>query len=69
VAARGWRREEVMAVGDNLNDVEMLDFAGTAVVMDNACDALKARGYRLTGSNDEGGLATAIRRFVPHRAP
>jgi hydroxymethylpyrimidine pyrophosphatase-like HAD family hydrolase len=51
-----------MAVGDNLNDVEMLDFAGTAVVMGNATDALKARGYEITGTHDEGGLATAIRR-------
>jgi Cof subfamily protein (haloacid dehalogenase superfamily) len=66
VASRGLRAEEVMAVGDNLNDIEMLDFAGTAVVMGNATGALKARGYRLTESNDEGGLATAIRRFVPH---
>ena len=53
-----------MAVGDNLNDVEMLDFAGTAVVMGNATDALKARGYHLTGTNDEGGLAAAIRLFA-----
>ena len=65
VASRGWAREDVMAVGDNLNDVEMLDFAGTAVVMGNAVDALKARGYVVTGSNDEEGLATAIRRFMP----
>ena len=50
-----------MAVGDNLNDVEMLDFAGTAVVMGNATDAIKSRGYALTGTNDEGGLADAIR--------
>jgi hydroxymethylpyrimidine pyrophosphatase-like HAD family hydrolase len=49
-----------MAIGDNLNDVEMLDLAGTAVVMGNAADALKARGYRVTGSNDEHGLAVAI---------
>ena len=49
-----------MAVGDNLNDVEMLDFAGTAFVMGNAADIVKARGYPLTGTNDEGGLATAI---------
>ena len=63
--ARGaWTPADVMAVGDNLNDVEMLDFAGTAVVMGNATDALKARGYRLTGSNDEGGLASAIERFA-----
>ncbi len=63
-AARGWQRDHVMAVGDNLNDVEMLDFAGTAVVMDNATDALKARGYLRTGSNDEGGLAEAIRALI-----
>jgi 5-amino-6-(5-phospho-D-ribitylamino)uracil phosphatase len=60
-AARGIQAAEVMAVGDNLNDVEMLDFAGTAVVMGNATDALKSRGYELTGTNDEGGLADAIR--------
>ena len=53
-----------MAVGDNLNDVEMLDFAGTAVLMGNATDALKARGYRLTGTNDEGGLAAAIKLYA-----
>ena len=61
VERRGWTPAEVAAVGDNLNDVEMLDFAGTAYVMGNASEALKARGYRATGSNDEGGLATAIR--------
>jgi Cof subfamily protein (haloacid dehalogenase superfamily) len=66
--SRGLRASDVMAVGDNLNDVEMLDFAGVAVVMGNATDALKARGYRLTGTNDEGGLAAAIRlhALAPH---
>lgn len=63
-AARGLSRDEVMAIGDNLNDVEMLDFAGTAVVMGNATPALKARGWRITGTNDEGGLAEAIRRLA-----
>jgi len=53
-----------MAVGDNLNDVEMLDFAGVAVVMGNAADGLKSRGYRLTGNNDEAGLASAISAYV-----
>lgn len=64
VEARGLTRDHVMAVGDNLNDVEMLDFAGTAVVMGNATDAIKERGYQLTGTNDEGGLATAIRAYA-----
>jgi Cof subfamily protein (haloacid dehalogenase superfamily) len=64
VALRGLTAGELMAVGDNLNDVEMLDFAGTAVVMGNATDAIKARGYHLTGTNDEAGLASAIRRHA-----
>jgi len=63
-AARGIARDQIMAVGDNLNDVEMLDFAGVAVVMGNAADGLKSRGYRLTGSNDEAGLASAISAYV-----
>ena len=61
---RGCARDEVMAVGDNLNDIQMLEFAGTAVVMGNASDAVKASGFRLTGSNDEDGLAAAIRALV-----
>ncbi len=68
-AVRGWSAGEVMAVGDNLNDVEMLDFAGTAFVMGNASDAVKARGYRLTGSNDENGLAEAIRLVIDADRP
>jgi Cof subfamily protein (haloacid dehalogenase superfamily) len=63
-AARGVAREEVMAVGDNLNDIQMLEFAGTAVVMANAADSLKAAGFRLTDSNDENGLATAVRKLA-----
>jgi len=65
--SRGWSRAEVMAAGDNLNDVEMLDFAGTAIVMGNATDDLKSRGYQVTGTNDEGGLASAIRKCLQCR--
>ena len=61
VERRGWTPAEVAAFGDNLNDVEMLDFAGTAYIMGNATDALKSRGYRAAASNDDGGLSTAIR--------
>jgi hydroxymethylpyrimidine pyrophosphatase-like HAD family hydrolase len=64
IASRGFSRDEVMAAGDNLNDVEMLDFAGTAVVMGNAAASVKQRGYLVTGSNDEGGLADAIARYA-----
>ena len=61
VESRSWSRGDVMAVGDNLNDVDMLDFAGVPFVMGNAADEMKDRGYALTGSNDEGGLADAVR--------
>jgi len=60
VRSRGWTREDVAAFGDNLNDVEMLDFAGTACVMGNAADVVKARGYRVIGTHDEAGLAGAV---------
>ena len=63
-ARQGIAAADVMAVGDNLNDIEMLDFAGVAVVMGNATEALKSRGYLLTRTNDEGGLADAIRRHA-----
>ena len=63
-ASRGLAREHVMAIGDNLNDEDMLDFAGTAVVMGNAPAVLKTPGRLVTGSNDEGGLADAIRRLL-----
>jgi Cof subfamily protein (haloacid dehalogenase superfamily) len=60
----GLSREEVMAVGDNFNDLEMLEFAGLPVVMANAVDGLKQRGWAVTGDNENAGLAEAIRRFA-----
>jgi Cof subfamily protein (haloacid dehalogenase superfamily) len=63
-ATIGVRADEVMAVGDNLNDVEMLEYAGTPVLMGNAAPTLMGRGYHVTGSHDDNGLADAIRRFA-----
>ncbi len=57
---RGVKPEEIMAIGDNFNDVEMLEFAGNPVIMGNACEQLKRNGYRLTCSNDESGVAAAV---------
>ena len=39
-----------MAVGDNFNDVEMLEYAGTPVVMANAVEPLKTRGWHRPGT-------------------
>jgi len=63
-AEMGIGRDEVMAIGDNFNDLEMLEIAGTPVVMGNAVAPLRARGWHVTGGQDEGGLAQAIRRFA-----
>jgi hypothetical protein len=57
---RGFQREEVMAVGDNHNDVEMLEFAGYPVIMGNACEELRGRGWTLTRANHDCGVAGAV---------
>ncbi|MFN2501540.1 MAG: Cof-type HAD-IIB family hydrolase [Pyrinomonadaceae bacterium] len=57
--------ENVMAIGDNFNDLEMLEYAGTAVVMGNADPRLLERDDLIaTSSNDECGVAAAIERFI-----
>ncbi len=61
---RGYAREEVMAIGDNWNDREMLAYAGTPVVMGNAVAELKSLGHAVTLSNDESGVAEAIRTYA-----
>jgi Cof subfamily protein (haloacid dehalogenase superfamily) len=60
----GLRREEVMAVGDNYNDLEMLEYAGQPVIMENAVPGLQARGWPVTGHQDQAGLAQAIRKYA-----
>jgi len=58
-------REEVMVMGDNFNDLEMLEFAGTPVVMGNADPKLLEREeFYTTVSNDENGVAVAIEKFI-----
>jgi len=67
-ALRGFAREEVMAIGDNHNDLEMLSFAGIPVVMGNSVPALKTYGWHETGTNDENGVALAIEQFALREA-
>jgi len=63
-AHRGYRREQVMAIGDNHNDIEMLEFAGHPVIMGNACAELRARGWSVTRGNDQCGVAAAVAELV-----
>ncbi|HZD95955.1 MAG TPA: Cof-type HAD-IIB family hydrolase [Candidatus Sulfotelmatobacter sp.] len=60
----GIRREQVMAIGDNFNDLEMLEFAGVAVVMGNASQELKLSGWKVTASNAENGVAKALQEIL-----
>jgi Cof subfamily protein (haloacid dehalogenase superfamily) len=61
---RGIPREEVMAIGDNYNDIEMLAFAGVPFIMGNAVEELRREGWTVTLSNDQNGVAAAIEQVL-----
>lgn len=56
--------EEVMAIGDERNDLDMFAFAGTSVAMGNGNDLDKQAADYVTSSNDEDGIAQALEKFV-----
>lgn len=60
----GLTADEVMAFGDEDNDVTMFDYAGLAVAMGNGNAAAKAHADYITASNDADGLALALQKFV-----
>ncbi len=60
----GIRREEMIAVGDGLNDLSMIEYAGLGVAMANAADEIKCKADYVTFSNEEDGVAHVIRKFV-----
>jgi hydroxymethylpyrimidine pyrophosphatase-like HAD family hydrolase len=67
-AELGVAQEEIMAIGDNYNDLEMLLFAGVGVVMANAPLSLREiAGLHPTASNREDGVALAIEQFILNR--
>jgi len=61
---RGIPRKEVMAIGDNYNDIEMLAFAGVPFIMGNAAPELRRDGWTVTLPNDQNGVAAAIERVL-----
>ncbi|MFG6496645.1 Cof-type HAD-IIB family hydrolase [Fictibacillus sp. UD] len=65
---KGISLENTMAIGDNYNDVSMLEIAGFPVAMGNAVDEIKEMAAFVTKENDESGVAFAIKRFLdkPH---
>jgi Cof subfamily protein (haloacid dehalogenase superfamily) len=60
----GISRQSVMAIGDAPNDVGMLRWAGLGVAMGNAWDEVRQAAHFACPSNDDGGVAEAIRKYV-----
>ena len=60
----GFTAENVMAIGDAANDLEMLQYAGLGVAMGNASDDIKAQANAVTQDNQHSGVATAIHRYI-----
>lgn len=60
----GIKREEVICIGDALNDVDMIKFAGLGVAMGNAIDEVKKSADFVTKTNEEDGVAYAIEKFI-----
>jgi Cof subfamily protein (haloacid dehalogenase superfamily) len=57
-------RNEVMAIGDNYNDIEMLAFAGVPFIMGNAVEELRRNGWAVTLPNDQNGVAAAVEQVL-----
>lgn len=61
---RGFRSSEIVAIGDDVNDVEMIRSAGVGVAVGNAIPAVREAARYHTGTNDEGGVAAFIDRLL-----
>lgn len=57
-------REEIIAFGDNENDLSMLEYAGMGVAMENAVDIVKSKCSYITDSNMNDGVATALNKLI-----
>lgn len=63
----GVKQEEVLAIGDSLNDLEMIQYAGIGVAMGNARQEVKEAANVVTATNQEDGVALAIEKYVLRR--
>ncbi|HEU4959532.1 MAG TPA: Cof-type HAD-IIB family hydrolase [Sphingomonas sp.] len=62
--SRGFDLAETIAIGDQANDIAMLEAAGFGIAMGNAPDAVKAKADAVTASNDDDGVAQAIDTLI-----
>jgi hydroxymethylpyrimidine pyrophosphatase-like HAD family hydrolase len=63
-AQRGITPEEILAIGDDYNDLDMIRHAGLGIAMGNAVEAVRDIADHVTGSNADDGLVQALERFV-----
>ena len=61
----GYIEDDMIAFGDGMNDLTMLQYVGTGVAMGNAVDEVKAKAQYVTASNDEEGIALALYKYMP----
>ena len=57
-------RDELIACGDGLNDIPMLEYAGLSAAMGNAYDETKKAADYIAASNEENGVAEVIQRYI-----
>lgn len=60
----GFEASQVMAIGDNFNDAEMLEYVGLSVAMGNAPKPIQQMAQWVAPSVEEDGVATAIKKFL-----
>ncbi len=58
------KSDEILAIGDNGNDLDMLLYAGCSIAMGNAIDIVKEKADYITDTNDNDGWAKAIEKFI-----
>ncbi|HFK8543259.1 TPA: pyridoxal phosphatase [Proteus mirabilis] len=64
VEANGMKMSDVMAFGDNFNDLSMLEHVGLGVAMGNASDEIKARAKLVIKNNNQPGIAETIHKYI-----
>ncbi|HBN95423.1 MAG TPA: hypothetical protein DDZ66_03915 [Firmicutes bacterium] len=60
----GLEAKDVMAIGDNVNDIEMISWAGLGIAMENGSKLLKTEAQRIAPSNDQDGVAQIIEELL-----
>jgi Cof subfamily protein (haloacid dehalogenase superfamily) len=60
----GIKKEEIICIGDQANDIEMITYAGLGIAMGNAIEDLKALAQYVTSDNDNDGVSKAIEKFI-----